>query len=445
MSEISAAILCIGSELLQTGKQDTNGPWLSHELNLLGYTVVFTGVVADSRQSITAQLQAIDADLVIITGGLGGTRDDITVNCLADFLNADTALDTTAMDRLESLLIKRYPDRPERVQKHISRHPGFHKIQQASCLPGISGIASGQVVLADRENCKAADLSGETFHRAVENWKVGVERMYVLLPGVPSENQPLFESMAPLLPGSELSTFQTRLWLENETGFETRFFRNFSLPQGCEYGVSFSTGSLLLFFRGHPHDLNTIKKRLHTLYGEHRFCDNLAADVVALGSQLGITMASVESCTGGWIAMEITSVPGSSAVLDGAFVTYSNQQKARLGVQETTLEKYGAVSRQTVEQMVQAGLDHSDASLCVATSGIAGPDGGTKDKPVGTVWTAWGFRQGVTVRTFTSLIHYPSSREKIRQYTVNYCLYQMRNLLLQLKSGKQAGQLTQDQ
>jgi nicotinamide-nucleotide amidase len=129
----------------------------------------------------------------------------------------------------------------------------------------------------------------------------------------------------------------------------------------------------------------------------------------------GYVMASAESCTGGWIAKAMTDVPGSSGCFDRAFITYSNEAKQEmLGVAAETIEQYGAVSEPVVREMVQGALGRSKASVAVAVSGIAGPDGGSDEKPVGTVWLAWG-REGEEIVTATRL--FPGDREEVRYQT----------------------------
>ena len=139
---------------------------------------------------------------------------------------------------------------------------------------------------------------------------------------------------------------------------------------------------------------------------------------IALNQRLlaaGETMTSAESCTGGWIAKAMTDVPGSSGCFDRAYITYSNAAKQEmLGVAAETLEQFGAVSEAVVRQMVQGALQRSRASVAVAVSGIAGPDGGSDDKPVGTVWLAWG-RTGGEVLTAKKL--FPGDREEVRYRT----------------------------
>ncbi|MCP3669009.1 MAG: nicotinamide-nucleotide amidase [Gammaproteobacteria bacterium] len=141
----------------------------------------------------------------------------------------------------------------------------------------------------------------------------------------------------------------------------------------------------------------------------------------------GLSMASAESCTGGWIAKAMTDIPGSSGCFERAFITYSNAAKQEmLGVDPVTLDGHGAVSEQVVKEMVQGALDHSHASVAVAVSGIAGPDGGSEDKPVGTVWLAW---VGKGMDIIVSREHFSGDREAVRYRSTMVALQGVLNLI----------------
>ncbi len=153
----------------------------------------------------------------------------------------------------------------------------------------------------------------------------------------------------------------------------------------------------------------------------------LANEVAQLLRQQQLRLAVAESCTGGWVAMVLTGIPGSSAWFDRGFVTYSNQAKQQmLGVQAATLQTYGAVSEQTVAEMARGALTASDADLSLAISGIAGPGGGTPEKTVGTVCFAWQLRQGETV---IATVWFPGDRQAVRRQAVEYALQKLLELV----------------
>ncbi len=155
--------------------------------------------------------------------------------------------------------------------------------------------------------------------------------------------------------------------------------------------------------------------------------DILAAQVGAALKSHGLKLATAESCTGGGVAQAVTGVAGSSAWFERGFVTYSNVSKQQmLGVEDATLAQYGAVSEATVREMVAGALQHSEAQVALAVSGIAGPDGGTPDKPVGTVWFAWGIRNGAT---YARVHHLGGDRAEVRAQSVRIALQGVLDLL----------------
>ncbi|NCF74424.1 MAG: nicotinamide-nucleotide amidohydrolase family protein [Gammaproteobacteria bacterium] len=160
---------------------------------------------------------------------------------------------------------------------------------------------------------------------------------------------------------------------------------------------------------------------------DHEAIQKLAAALVNELMQAGKAVATVESCTGGWVAKAITDIAGSSAVFGYGIVSYSNGAKESIiGVQNKTLEEHGAVSAQVVEEMAQGALHLSGADIAVAVSGVAGPDGGTKEKPVGTVWFAWAVRDGAHERVDTRCERFTGDRELVREASVAYALQGVR-------------------
>lgn len=156
---------------------------------------------------------------------------------------------------------------------------------------------------------------------------------------------------------------------------------------------------------------------------DHESIRKLAAAVVNDMTAAGKAVSTAESCTGGWVSKALTDIPGSSAIFHYGVVSYSNGAKEHiLGVKNETLEEHGSVSEPVVEEMADGVLNLSGSDIAVAVSGIAGPDGGTKEKPVGTVWFAWARRDGGKIRTETHLAHFNGDRELIRELTVVHAL-----------------------
>ena len=156
---------------------------------------------------------------------------------------------------------------------------------------------------------------------------------------------------------------------------------------------------------------------------DHESIRKLAEAVVTDMTAAGKAVATAESCTGGWVSKALTDIPGSSAVFHYGVVSYSNGAKEHiLGVKNATLEEHGSVSQPVVEEMAEGVLNLSGSDIAVAISGIAGPTGGTKEKPVGTVWIAWAIRDGGKIRTETHQAHFDGDRELIRELTVAHAL-----------------------
>ena len=156
---------------------------------------------------------------------------------------------------------------------------------------------------------------------------------------------------------------------------------------------------------------------------DHESIQKLAAALVADLTEAGKAVSTAESCTGGWVAKAITDIPGASGVFHYGIVSYSNGAKEQmLGVQNAVIEEHGSVSEPVVEEMANGALNLSGADIAVAVSGVAGPDGGSKEKPVGTVWFAWSVRDGGKVRTDTSCQHFDGDRDLVRELTVVHAL-----------------------
>ena len=164
---------------------------------------------------------------------------------------------------------------------------------------------------------------------------------------------------------------------------------------------------------------------------DHESIRKLASALVAELSNSGKAVATAESCTGGWLAKSITDIPGSSAAFGYGIVSYANSAKETLlGVKNETLEQHGSVSKAVVEEMARGALHLSGADVAVAVSGVAGPDGGTREKPVGTVWFAWAVRDGTRAVVDTSLEHFTGDRDLVREASVAYALQGVRERIV---------------
>lgn len=417
---MTAYLLTIGDEILIGQIVDTNSAWMGRELNLRGIRVVGKSAVADDRAAILAGLEtaASHAEVVLVTGGLGPTKDDITKKTLADRFDTPLRFHQDTFDRITAFFKRVERPMPPSMRDQAMQPDG------AAILTNKVGMAPG--IWWERDG-----------------------KVFVSMPGVPFEMEYLMtHEVIPRL----LMRFQPRPIAhctlltagEGESNIARRIeaFED-SLPDHIKLAYLPALGQVRLRLTGvwkgpvTPEaeqlltaELEARKAELQAIipdlvYGyETDTLEKVVGQIlVSQGKQLG----TAESCTGGYVAHLITSVPGSSRYFPGSAITYSYGMKTKLlGVRPETLTTYGAVSEQTVREMALGALDTLDVDVSLAISGIAGPDGGTPDKPVGTVWMAVSDRQ----RTITARYIFGRDRLKNIQMTGNYSLNLVRRFLL---------------
>ena len=413
-------LLTIGDEILIGQITDTNSAWMSRELNLRGIAVTGKSSVGDTRQAIVDGIEhaARLAPIVIMTGGLGPTKDDITKKTLADMFGSALSFHQETYDR-----IARY------FQK-IGRTVPPAMVAQAT-------LPDKAVVLPN----KVGTAPGMWFERG--------ETVFISLPGVPFEMEYLMthEVMPRLQQRFQPRPIAHRTLLtagEGESNIAKRIESlEDSLPPHIKLAYLPALGQVRLRLTGvWPGDivpdaaqqlsaeLDAQKSRLEALlpdliYGYEE--ESLEKVIGRLLLQQGKNFGTAESCTGGYIAHLITGVSGASNYFPGTVVTYSNEMKTKLlGVRADTLAQHGAVSEQTVREMAQGALDTLGVDVALAVSGIAGPDGGTPDKPVGTVWMAVADRN----RTLSQKHIFGRDRIKNIQMSGTYALNFVRKFLL---------------
>ena len=366
---MKAAIITIGDEILLGQILDTNSRYIARELTRLGAETVEMRSVGDTQSEIIQALADVlaKADAVILTGGLGPTKDDITKNALAEFFRTVLAFNPTVYKWLEEL----FAANPARLNAYNKTQA----VLPAACVPlrNLKGTACGM-------------------------WFEQDGKIVVSLPGVPFEAEYLMT--AEVLP--RLKTKFTDLQLdyrvftvhhipEAELAMHLADFEK-ELPPEIKLAYLPSPGFVRLRLTAQRKGLDGVAARLRAALTGLTFSEGEQTpeeEVAARLRQLGKTVACAESCTGGNIAHLITAVPGSSAYFLGGIVSYANEVKEHvLGVRKEDLEKYGAVSEPVALQMAQGARRVTGAEYAVATTGIAGPEGGTPEKPVGTVWIA---------------------------------------------------------
>jgi nicotinamide-nucleotide amidase len=401
--ELQVEILVIGDELLNGTVTDTNSAWLGQRLAELGVRVRRRQVVVDTIDAIADALRLAtrDADLVITSGGLGPTGDDLTADAGAAFLGVDLVVDEQAMRWIQA-----WRDRSGRMLGDIDG-------RQAR-LPAGATALENPVGTAPAFEYQAGDCR------------------VISLPGVPRELR-------------TLAGLYVLPWLAERVDVvpSVRTWKFFG-PTESQLAVlveSLDTTGIDMHYRAHfpeihltalaadPARLDVFERDLMSRAGKHYFGGagvELAAVVNQELAQSGLRIATAESCTGGLIAQLITSVPGSSAVFDHGVVAYANTVKEQvLGVPAELLAEYGAVSEPVVRAMAEGIRRISGSDIGVATSGIAGPGGGTPEKPVGTVHLAVSGPNGTTHRQFV----YPFDRERVRKVSAWAALALVRRVI----------------
>lgn len=414
-------LLTIGDEILIGQIIDTNSAWMSQQLNLRGFAVQGKSSVGDTRQAIVDGIEhaAAAADVVIMTGGLGPTKDDITKKTLAEMFGSGMSFHEETYARIQG-----YFDRIGRAMPTSMRD---------------------QATLPDR-----ADILTNKVGTAPGMWFEREGKVLISLPGVPFEMEYLMtHEVLPRLQArfqSRPIVHRTLLTVgEGESNIARRIeaFED-ALPRHIKLAYLPALGQVRLRLSGTwPGELTpSAETELAALLdAKQAELESLLPDLVfghenetlqqVLGQILmaqGKQFGTAESCTGGYVAHLITSVPGSSAYFPGTVVTYSYEMKSKLlGVRPETLTQFGAVSEQTVREMALGALDTLGVDVSLAISGIAGPGGGTPDKPVGTVWMAVADRE----HSITMKQVFGRDRLKNIQLTGTYALNLVRKFLME--------------
>lgn len=393
MKSVRVELINTGTEILLGSIVNTNAAWLGNRLFEAGFRVERQTVVPDGYAINEAMRESAGrADIVIVSGGLGPTSDDVTREALCDVCGVDMHRDEQAAEGLKAYFQRR-------------------GLSVAECNFRQAMVPDGAAVL-ENPNGTAPGLVMPAGDRMP---------MFILLPGPPSELRPMVErSVIPLLEGMidgdipRLRVF--RLVGIGESDLQDLVDTSLHQVQGLEVAYCARIGEVDVRLVGNETALKQGEARLLTLAGTYVLRPlgaTLERAVVSHLAAQGLKAAAAESCTGGLIAKRITDVPGSSRVFEFGWVTYADRAKTEmLGVPAEMLERHGAVSQPVVTAMAEGALARSGADAAVAVSGVAGPDGGTPQKPVGTVWLAWAFRNGETV---TEMMFYPRDRESFRQ------------------------------
>lgn len=405
---MTGEILCVGTELLLGDIINTNAAFLARELAALGIGVYHQTVVGDNggRLREAVELALSRSDLLVMTGGLGPTYDDITKETATEALGKKLVWNQQAYDRMEA-----YFARTGRVMSENNR-------KQAMMPEG--------AVVFQNENGTAPGAAMESG-----------EKVIVLLPGPPSEMEPMFcNQVRPYLEGKTGQTFLSRtvhLFGIGESAAEEQLRELMESSHNPTVAPYAKTGEVLLRVTAAAKNEQEAKKLLapaveeiQKRMGPYVYGVDVGtlqnAAVTAL-RQKGLTVSTAESCTGGGVAKRITEVPGASQVLQAGICTYTNGMKAELlGVKERTLQNYGAVSERTALEMAQGVRIRTGADIGVSVTGVAGPDP-SEGKPVGLVFVSvsspW-YEQTVQLHLARGS---GNERERVRHLAENHALY----------------------
>lgn len=393
---MTAEIINIGDELLIGQVVNTNASWMAAELNKAGIQVKQITAIADDASDIKKALDKAKerVDIILFSGGLGPTKDDITKKTLAEYFNSEMVFHQPSLDNVKRIFSALNFDVTE-VNRQQAMIP-----EKCTPLLNRTGTAPGM-------------------------WFEQEGKVIVSMPGVPLEMKTLMtEEVIPRLQKHfhlDALVHKTVMTTGMGESFLAEKIKDWedNLPSHVKLAYLPQPGIVRLRLSSKGSDKEALEKELdHLLRGLEQYipkaifgyCDCTLEEMVGkLLKEKGKTVSTAESCTGGYIAHLITSIAGSSAYFKGSVVSYANEVKTeQLGVLKETLEAHGAVSEEVVKQMAIGVKERLHTDFSVAVSGIAGPDGGTEEKPVGTTWIAVACKGGVNAKEF----HFGPQRDR---------------------------------
>ncbi|MBO6016262.1 MAG: competence/damage-inducible protein A [Lachnospiraceae bacterium] len=412
-----AELISVGTEILLGNIVNTNAAYLAEKCAALGLQCYFQTTVGDNAQRLDMVLRtALDrSDIVILSGGLGPTADDLTKEVAAGVMGKELVMDEHSK---------------ERIQQYFSRR----KIKITDNNWKQAMMPQGCVIV-DNQNGTAPGVIME------ENGKI-----VILLPGPPNELVPMFENdIAPFIMERTKETIYSqtvKICGIGESSAETMIADLMEKQENPTIAPYAKTGEVHLRVTAKAEDVKTAKKlckpvvkELKSRFGAYIYTTEedvtLEKAVVDLLVANNLTISTVESCTGGLLAGRLINVPGVSEVFKSGYVTYSNKAKRKvLGIKKPVLDKYGAVSEEIARDMAKGAAAFSKADVTISVTGIAGPDGGSEEKPVGLVFIGCCVRGKTIVKRF----EFSGSRAKIRETAVANALVLLRKCILEYYS-----------
>jgi nicotinamide-nucleotide amidase len=414
---VNAEIIAVGSELLTPHRRDTNSLYLTEELNDLGVEVRFKCIVGDDAEGLTAaaKLAMRRSDIIIFTGGLGPTEDDLTREAVADALGLKLQRDPELIAKLE----ERFAKRGIKMSANNAKQADI--LTSATMLPNSLGTAPGQWIAGKYD---------------------GKERILILLPGPPHELKGLFETeciprLRARVPPEHIAARILKIAMMPESQVDARVAPIYKTYTDVETTILAGRGEIQLHLRCRKDSQPEAEARVEELgdkiedeLGDAIFSrkgETIEQIVSYLLQMRSMTLAVAESCTGGMLAERITSLSGSSRYFLGGAVVYSNELKTQFAnVPKALINQHGAVSREVAAAMAEGIRKRCLASYGVGITGVAGPSGGTEQKPVGLVYIALAGEEGTQVveRNF------PGDRKRIRQFATQQALEMIRRALM---------------
>lgn len=409
---MKAEILAVGTELLLGNIVNTNAQYISKRLADLGIEVYNQSVVGDNikRLKEAYDLAFKRADLVITTGGLGPTKDDLTKEVAFEYLGKESKLHEESLKRIEE-----YFKKIDRPMVDINKKQAFFP-EDAIVMPNNNGTAPGCIIEKNK-------------------------KILAVLPGPPREMKAMFEeSLVPYLRKFQQNILYSKtlriLGMGESMVAETidDILENSTNPTVAPYAKD-SEVTLRITAKAKTIEdaeklIEPVEKEIRDRLGVAVYADGEVTLEEVLGKILidnNITIATAESCTGGLLASRLINYPGISSVFKEGMITYSNESKMkRIKVKKDTLQKYGAVSSQTAAEMAEGIAKVTGSDIGISTTGIAGPDGGTKEKPVGLVYVGIYIKGAVK----TKELHLVGDRQRIREHTVIRVLEWLRRELI---------------
>ena len=407
-------LICVGTELLLGNIVNTNAAYLSEKCALLGLSMYHQSVVGDNAERLKESLETAlnRSDVVILSGGLGPTQDDLTKETAAEVMD---------------IPLKEDPHSRERIEEYF-KNSQYKVITDNNWKQAL--VPEGAIVLDD-ENGTAPGIIMEKNGKSV-----------ILLPGPPGELIPMFEGkvydyLNKLQPEIIYSTMVRicglgESFVENEIRDLIDNQTNPTIATYAKIGqVDLRVTAKAASEKEAAKLAKPMLKELVKRFGDHIYTmdehKSLEEVIVHFLKERSLTLTTAESCTGGMIAARITDVPGASEVFKQGLVTYSNRAKRKLlDVKKTTLKEYGAVSEKTAKEMAKNGAFITGSDACVSVTGTAGPTGGTEEKPVGLVYIGCCYNNKTVVKEF----HFKGERQKIREQATANALILLRECIL---------------